>query len=94
VSPSTRYVHQTVRSGASLSSDGHVFFWKLNISRLLFTCTRQNEQWTGPDVTHFILAGLRCPDAKGHMEDIVLGFDTVDGYNGVLNPFFWGTTGR
>lgn len=35
-----------------------------------------------------------CPDRHGNVQDVVLGFNGVTGYDGTANPFFWGTTGR
>ena len=35
------------------------------------------------------------PDIEGDIDrDVILGFDSVAGYDGTDNPFFWGTTGR
>lgn len=40
-----------------------------------------------------ILTELQVPDRQGHLGDVVLGFDTLDGYlKG--HPFFGATTGR
>jgi aldose 1-epimerase len=45
-----------------------------------------------------IVQSLKVPDRKGHVDDVVLGFDTLDGYvtnnNGPQNAFFGGIIGR
>ena len=33
-------------------------------------------------------------DKKSSIQDVILGFDSSDGYDGTKNSFFWGTTGR
>ncbi|KAK3925720.1 Galactose mutarotase [Frankliniella fusca] len=40
------------------------------------------------------LLGVRAPDRDGHEEDIVLGFDSPQGYLSPQNPNFGGTVGR
>merc|ERR1712151_44058 len=37
---------------------------------------------------------VKVPDASGNVEDIVLGFDNLDGYNGNANFCYGGTPGR
>jgi aldose 1-epimerase len=39
------------------------------------------------------ILSLQTPDKKGHLADITLGFDTLDGYLG-QNPFFGALVGR
>ncbi len=39
------------------------------------------------------LTGLDAPDRTGKLDDVVLGFDTIDGYLG-KEPFFGATVGR
>ena len=40
-----------------------------------------------------IVVSLKTPDRDGHLEDVVLGFDHLDGYLG-LNPYFGALVGR
>lgn len=56
----------------------------------LYTITNQNGM--SVQVTNFgaILVKVIAPDAKGNLEDVVLGFDSVDGY--LKNPSFFGAT--
>ncbi|MEO8360903.1 MAG: aldose epimerase family protein [Vicinamibacteria bacterium] len=39
------------------------------------------------------VTSIRVPDARGEVDDVVLGFDSLDGYLGA-HPFFGGTIGR
>jgi len=40
-----------------------------------------------------IVVSLKTPDRDGHLDDVVLGFDQLDGYLG-LNPYFGALVGR
>jgi len=40
------------------------------------------------------LTELHVPDRTGKLDDIVLGFDTLEGYTGPTNQFFGATVGR
>ena len=40
------------------------------------------------------LVGLDVPDADGVAADVVLGFDSIDGYRSPANPYFGATIGR
>ena len=40
------------------------------------------------------LVQLHVPDSEGKMEDVILGFDDVSGYEGDGNQYFGCTTGR
>lgn len=40
-----------------------------------------------------IVQSLKAPDASGHLDDVVLGFDTIDGYLG-KSPYFGAVVGR
>jgi aldose 1-epimerase len=40
-----------------------------------------------------ILVSLKAPDRSGHLDDVVLGFDHLDGYL-ALNPYFGALVGR
>lgn len=37
---------------------------------------------------------MQCPDKNGKIDDIVLGFDNVEGYKSSANPYFGATVGR
>lgn len=52
----------------------------------------QNENGVVAEITDFgaILVNLLVPDAKGNLSDIVLGYDSVEGYYG--NDCFFGAT--
>jgi len=39
------------------------------------------------------LTSVKTPDARGHIDEITLGFDTLDGYEG-QHPYFGATVGR
>jgi len=39
-------------------------------------------------------ASEAASDKKSSIQDVILGFDSSDGYDGTKNSFFWGTTGR
>ena len=41
-----------------------------------------------------IVQKLVMPDKNGNLEDIVLGFDTLDGYTGTNDPYFGALIGR
>jgi len=41
-----------------------------------------------------IVVSLRVPDRKGNMDDIVLGYDSLDPYVTANNPFFGAIVGR
>ena len=40
------------------------------------------------------IVSLKVPDRAGHIEDVVLGFDNLDGYLQKDNPYFGATIGR
>jgi aldose 1-epimerase len=40
-----------------------------------------------------IIASVRVPDRRGHLADVVLGFDTIDGYTS-KSPYFGAVVGR
>ncbi|XP_058978095.1 galactose mutarotase [Musca domestica] len=40
------------------------------------------------------IASIEVPDANGHVEDVVLGYDDVAGYQTSTNPYFGATIGR
>ncbi|XP_031827207.1 galactose mutarotase isoform X2 [Nomia melanderi] len=40
------------------------------------------------------ITSIRTPDKQGNVADVVLGFDTVEGYSSTKNPYFGATIGR
>lgn len=54
--------------------------------------TLENSKGMKAEVTDYgaILVNLFVPDANGNVEDVVLGYDTVEGY--LVNPSFFGAT--
>ena len=54
--------------------------------------TLENSKGMRAEVTDYgaILVNLFVPDKSGNVEDVVLGFDSVEGYEG--NPSFFGAT--
>ncbi len=40
------------------------------------------------------IQSLFVPDQQGHLTDVTLGFDTIEGYESAANPFFGATVGR
>jgi aldose 1-epimerase len=59
----------------------------------LFTLTNRNEMTV--KITNFggIVTSILVPDLKGRTEDVVLGFDSIEGYLGV-HPYFGCIVGR
>jgi len=41
-----------------------------------------------------IVQSIKVPDRSGKVDDVVLGFDTIDGYTGGHDPFFGALVGR
>lgn len=54
--------------------------------------TISNARGMSAEIIDFgaVLVGLEVPDAQGRIEDVVLGFDTLEGY--LDNPAYFGTT--
>lgn len=57
--------------------------------------TIRNASGLEASITNFgaIVTSLKTPDSSGKMTDVVLGFDTLDGYLGE-NPYFGAIVGR
>src|SRR5258708_5967454 len=57
--------------------------------------TLSNKNGVEARITNYggILVSLKAPDRKGALADIVLGFDSLDGYL-ASNPFFGALVGR
>ena len=59
----------------------------------LYTMTNANGMIARVITFGALLTELHVPDRTGAMADVVLGFKTLDGYEGV-HPYFGGTIGR
>jgi len=59
----------------------------------LYTMTNTNGMIARVITFGALLTELHVPDRTGAMADVVLGFKTLDGYEGV-HPYFGGTIGR
>lgn len=59
----------------------------------LYTLTNQNGMEV--EITNYggTVTSIKVPDAEGNFENVILGFDNVDGYV-ADNPFFGATIGR
>ena len=66
-------------------------FGKTKDDREVFLFSMENKNGVKAEVTNFgaILVNLFVPDRKGNVEDVVLGFDDVSGYE--VNPDFFGS---
>ncbi len=64
--------------------------------RDIFIYTMTNKAGNTVDVTNYGATIMRIlvPDREGKADDVVLGFETVEGYMGKDNPFFGCTVGR
>src|SRR4051794_31942406 len=60
----------------------------------LYTLTNSNGLVAKISNYGATLVEMDVPDRAGKMADVVLGFDTVGGYEGKSNPYFGATTGR
>lgn len=60
----------------------------------LYTITNKNGLEARITDYGGIVVGLKTPDRRGAMADIVLGFDSLDGYLARSNPFFGALVGR
>ena len=58
----------------------------------VFLYSLENKNGVKAEVTNFgaILVNLFAPDKDGNVEDVVLGFDDVTGYE--VNPSYFGST--
>src|SRR5438105_1286879 len=61
----------------------------------VYLYTLSNKKGVEAKITNYggILVSLRTPDRNGALADIVLGFDSLEGYLGT-HPFFGATVGR
>lgn len=56
----------------------------------------ENEHGTVVNITNYgaTITSIFTPDKEGGLADIVLGFDSIGGYEGSDNPYFGATCGR
>lgn len=68
---------------------------RLESGEPIYLYTLRNENGIEARITHFggRLVVLKSPDRNGKLDDIVLGFDNLDGYLG-KNPYFGALVGR
>ena len=59
----------------------------------LYTLTNSRGMEVGVMTYGAIVTSLRVPDADGKIDDVVLGFDTLDGHLGI-HPYFGAVVGR
>ncbi len=69
--------------------------WGTHRSRPVLLYTLNGASGAAARITNYgaILQSLEIPDAEGNLLDVVLGFDTFEGYLGG-HPFFGATVGR
>lgn len=81
-------------SSASASVESAVW-GKTAASEEVRLFTLRNESGMEAKITNWggYIVSLKVPDKKGQLADVVLGFDTLDGYL-AKNPFFGCITGR
>ena len=59
----------------------------------LYTLTNKNGLEVGVMTYGATVTRIKTPDRKGHFDDVVLGFDSLDGYLG-KHPYFGAVVGR
>ncbi|XP_049840157.1 galactose mutarotase-like [Schistocerca gregaria] len=59
-----------------------------------FTLTNSNGMSVQIITYGATITSLKVPDKTGNVEDVVLGFDNLDGYRQSQNPYFGATVGR
>jgi aldose 1-epimerase len=80
---------------AARAADKPVEFGTTADGARVYLYTLSNKKGVEAKVTNYggTLVSLKTPDRNGALADIVLGFDSLDGYLG-QNPFFGATVGR
>lgn len=63
----------------------------MNVDR--YTLANSQGMEVGVMTYGAIVTSVRVPDAKGRIDDVVLGFDTLQGYLG-SHPYFGAVVGR
>lgn len=71
-------------------------FGKTRDGRDTHLFTLRNDRGLAVDITDFggTVVRLLCPDRHGQAADVVLGFDSVEGYDRPSGPYFGATIGR
>jgi aldose 1-epimerase len=72
-------------------------FGKTADGREVYLYRLKNSHGMAVSVTDFgaTVVSIETPDRNGHVADVILGFDQLDGYqNKVQNPYFGATVGR
>jgi len=71
-------------------------FGKISGGREAHLFTLRNARGASVDLTEFgaTVVRLSVPDRHGTLADVVLGFDSVDGYARIPGPYFGATIGR
>ncbi len=62
----------------------------------VFLYTLKNKNGVEVQISNYggTIVSIKVPDRKGHMDDVVLGYDTLSGYLEKNNPYFGATIGR
>jgi aldose 1-epimerase len=83
--------------GAGKEEAGAMFnrYGKVDGKEVL-SCLLKNHQGASVRIITYggAVASVRVPDRNGKLDDVVLGFDDLDGYLNPKNPFFGCITGR
>jgi aldose 1-epimerase len=82
--------------GADVSTVSKQPFGKTANHEAVYLYTVKNKHGMEVSITNFggTIVSITVPDHSGHMADVVLGFDKVEGYESKANPYFGATVGR
>ena len=71
-------------------------FGHLEDGREALIYTLSNANGVTAEITNYgaTLVSLKAPDRDGTIEDLLHGYDSVDGYAGSKNPYFGASVGR
>jgi aldose 1-epimerase len=71
-------------------------FGKTEDGRDVYLYTLKNHHGMQVEITNFggTVVSILVPDRSGRVADVVLGFDSLDGYESKDNPYFGATVGR
>src|SRR5579864_4387224 len=78
------------------AAESHADFGKTPDGVVVQIYTLTNKKGVEARITNYggIVVSLKTPDRKGAMADIVLGFDSLDGYLNSPSPYFGALIGR